>query len=116
VTAILGGGLRLLDGERHAVVWQDALPGSAIGMPVFSPDGRSVSMVAGETSDRDAVWVYDVTTGAKRVAARFPQQFHINFRANWVDDGRAFIVNRIETTSHVVLFDRFWQGAGGSKN
>jgi Tol biopolymer transport system component len=106
---MLAGGLRLLDGERHTVIWQDTLPGNAL--PVFSPDGKSVSISYRETRDRDAIWVYDVATGSKRVAVRFPRQFHISFRANWVDDGRAFVINRVETTSHIVLFDRFWAGS-----
>ena len=109
VTSMEGGGLRLLDGERRTVVWQDRQPGNAL--PIFSPDGQSVSIAYRESRDRDAIWVYDVTTGTKRVAARFPQQFHISFRANWVDDGRAFIVNRTESTSHVVMFDGFWKPA-----
>ena len=37
VTSVEGGGLRLLDGERRTVVWQDRQPGD--GMPIFSPDG-----------------------------------------------------------------------------
>ena len=109
VTSMQGGGLRLLDGERRTVVWQDWQPGNA--MPTFSPDGKSISIAYRESHDRDAIWVYDVTTGTKRVAARFPQQFHITFRANWVDDGRAFIVNRVESTSHIVMFDGFWKSA-----
>ena len=28
-----------------------------------------------------------------------------------VDNGRAFVINRVETTSHIVLFDRFWTGS-----
>ena len=89
------------------------MPGNAL--PVFSSDGRSVSIAYRETRDRDAIWVYDVATGAKRLAVRFPQRFHISFRANWVDNGHAFVVNRLETTSHVVLFDRFWTGDGAAQ-
>ena len=107
VSSMQGGGLRLLDGERRTVVWQDWQPGNA--MPIFSPDRKSVSIAYRESRDRDAIWVYDVATGTKRVAVRFPQQFHISFRANWVDDGRAFIVNRFESTSHIVMFDGFWK-------
>jgi len=113
VSSMLAGGLRLLDGERHTVIWQDTQPGNAL--PVFSPDGKFVSISYRETRDRDAIWVYDVATGNKRVAVRFPQQFHIMFRANWVDDGRAFVINRVETTSHIVLFDQFWTGGKASK-
>jgi Tol biopolymer transport system component len=107
VTSMEGGGLRLLDGERRTVMWQDWQPGNA--MPIFSPDRQSVSIAYSESRDRDAIWVYDVATGTKRVAAKFPQQFHISFRANWVEEGRAFIVNRSESTSHIVMFDGFWK-------
>jgi eukaryotic-like serine/threonine-protein kinase len=112
VSSMLAGGLRLLDGERRTVIWQDMQPGNAL--PVFSPDGKFVSLSYRETRDRDAIWVYEVATGNKRVAVRFPQQFHIMFRANWVDDGRAFVINRVETTSHIVLFDQFWTGGKAS--
>jgi len=110
VTSMAGGvGLRLLDGESGTVVWKDGQPGDA--MPIFSPDGKSVSIAYRESRDRDAIWVYDVKTGTKRVVVRFPHQFHISFRANWVDEGRAFVVNRIEEISHIVMFDGFWKPA-----
>jgi len=31
----------------------------------------------------------------------------IAFRAGWVDDGRAVVVNRNDEVSHIVMFDRF---------
>jgi hypothetical protein len=102
-------GVRLLDGEQGNELWRDVKPGNA--MPMFSPDGKLVSMVYAESRDRDAIWVYDVASGAGRVAVRFPHQFHMLFRASWIDGGRAFLVNRAEPVSHVVLFDRFWQSA-----
>lgn len=61
------------------------------------------------------IWVYDVANGTGRVAVRFPQQFHVAFRASWVDGDRAFVVNRSETVSHVVLFDRFGESAATSR-
>ena len=107
VTSIPLGGLRLLDGERGTVIWHDVKPGNA--MPMFSPDGKLVSISYAENSQRDAIWVYDVGSGTGRLVARFPQQFHIAFRASWIDGGRAFLVNRYEEVSHIVLFDRFSQ-------
>ena len=99
------GGLRLVDFEHRTVAWQDHRPGNA--MPMFSPDGRSISIAYSETRDRDAIWVYDVGNGKGRVVVRFPQPFQIIFRTSWVDDGRAFIVNRGQTISHIVMLDRF---------
>jgi eukaryotic-like serine/threonine-protein kinase len=106
VTSKTGGGLRLLDGEHRRVMWEDYQPGNA--MPMFSSDAKSVSISYRDTADRDAIWVYDVATGKPRVAARFPQAFQIVFRACWVDQNRAFIVNRGQMISHIVMFDRFW--------
>jgi len=60
-----------------------------------------------DARDRDAIWFHDVATGKGRVAARFAQPFTIAFRASWVDDGRAFIVNRMQSISHIVMLDRF---------
>jgi hypothetical protein len=98
-------GVRLLDGEHETAVWRDSKPGNA--MPAFSPDSKLVSISYTGSRDRDAICVYDVATGTGRVAVRFPRQFHIAFRASWIDGGRAFLVNRTEAVSHVVLFDRF---------
>ena len=84
-----GGGLRLLDVERRRVVWQEHHgPGNA--MPMFSQDGRLVSIPYSDGSDRDAIWVYDVGTGKGRLAVRFDRPFQIAFRASWVDDDRVF--------------------------
>jgi Tol biopolymer transport system component len=109
VTSMAPSGLRLLDGEHGTVVWHDIKPGNA--MPAFSSDARLVSISYPEDRDRDAIWVYDVANGTGRVAVRFPHQFHIAFRASWVDGDHAFLVNRAETVSHVVLFDRFGESA-----
>ncbi len=110
VTSLQWNGFQLLDGERHSVIWK--ADDRVFGLPVFSPDGKFISITFPETRDRDGILVYDVATGTRRVAVRFPHQFHIMFRASWVDNGRAFVVNRYENTSHIVLFDRFWMGAG----
>jgi serine/threonine-protein kinase len=104
VTSTVDGGLRLLDFERRSVVWQDRKPGNA--MPMFSPDAQNVSLAQRESRDRDAIWVYDVATGKGRIAVRFPQPFQISFRSSWVDDGRAFVVNRQQTITHIVMLDR----------
>jgi hypothetical protein len=65
-------------------------------------------MPRNESRDRDAIWVADVETGAWRVAARFPQPFQIFFRASFVENDRAFVVNRFRPLSQIVLFDEFW--------
>lgn len=73
---------------------------------MFSPDGRFVSAPFRETRDHDAIRIFEVATGKSRLVARLP--FHVVFRASWADNGKAFIVNRGSTVSHIVLFDRFW--------
>jgi Tol biopolymer transport system component len=112
VTSQGGEGVRLMDLERRSVLWERPAPGTGLALPMFSPDGRLVSQPRNEGRHRDAIWVADVETGTWRVAARFPQPFQIFFRASWVEEGRAFVVNRYRPLSHVVLFDRFWTDEG----
>jgi serine/threonine protein kinase/Tol biopolymer transport system component len=113
VTSNAGGGLRLIDVERRSVVWQDRLTGNA--MPMFSTDGRSIAVAYSETRDRDAIRVYEAATGKSRLAVRFQQPFQIIFRANWVDDGRAFVVNRGQTISHIVMLDKLGIAASSGR-
>jgi hypothetical protein len=75
---------------------------------MFSPDRRLISVALPETRDRDAIWLIDAATGKARPAVRFTDAFRIFFRAGWIDNGQALIVNRYETLSHIVLFDHFW--------
>ena len=100
--------LKVLDVERGAVVWEDARSGTALSLAMFSADRRLISLPIQESRDRDAIWTFDALTGKSRLAVRFSTPFRIYFRASWVDKDRAFIVNRYETISNVVLFDRFW--------
>jgi hypothetical protein len=96
----------LIDVERNQVLWERQVAGAELSLPVFSPDGRSISAPFRETRDRDVIRVFDVATGESRVAVRLP--FHVIFRANWVDGGRSLVVNRQDPVSHIVLLDRFW--------
>jgi hypothetical protein len=50
------------------------------------------------------VTIVDLATRKQRIVARLP--FPIVFRASWVDNGTALIVNRNESVSHIVMFDR----------
>jgi hypothetical protein len=79
-------------------------------MPMFSPDRRAISVAFQQDHDRDAVAILDVQTRKRRPDVTLP--FHVVFRAAWIDDGAAFIVNRTETIQHIVLFDRSWQRDG----
>jgi Tol biopolymer transport system component len=101
-------GLRLIDLSTGALLWRKQVPGTSLSLPVFSADGRTISMPVQEQRDRDAIWVFDTSTGAARAAVRFEEPFGMVFRASWVDEGKAFVVNRRTTSSHVVMFDRFW--------
>lgn len=74
---------------------------------MFSPDRRRISAIFQLDRTRDAVAVLDAATGDYQVAAELP--FHTVFRAAWVDGGKAVLVNRVDTISHVVMFDRIWQ-------
>ena len=103
-----GGGLKLVDYENRTILWEEQLAGWNLSMPMFSPDGQLISIPSSGTPDGDSIWVFDSTTGERRLAVSFPGPFRMYFRADWTDDGTAFIVNRYETPSHVMLFDDFW--------
>jgi hypothetical protein len=104
------GSIRLLDldVERRTLLWNNKVPGGTLlaSLPMFSPNGKLISAAVQESRDHDAIWVFETATGKSRLAVRLP--FHMTFRADWVDNGKAFIVNRQDSISHVVLFDHFW--------
>jgi len=101
-----GSGVRLIDVERRAVVWDQAIPGGGLSLPVFRPDGQAISAPFREDRVHDVIRIFDATTGTSRIAARLP--FHVTFRAGWTDEGRAVVVNRNDEVSHIVMFDHFW--------
>jgi len=109
VTSDGNGTIRLVDPERRTIIWETRVPGSAVALPMFSPDGRSISVVVQEGRDHCAIQSLDTATGKGRLVARLP--FNVIFRASWADNGNALIVNRDDTQSHIVLFDRFWTPA-----
>jgi hypothetical protein len=107
----LVSGVRLLDPERRAVLWQRELVGTVTSTPSFSPDARLISL-PGWDRERSVIWTLDPASGEPRVAVRFPDPVPLSFRASWADQGRALVVNRFHEVSRIVLFDRFWeQGA-----
>lgn len=83
------------------------MPGGGLALPVFSPDGRSISLPAAVSRKRDEIWIVDTATGQRRLGVGFPERFRMYFRANWIDNGNAFVVNRYHTVQHIVLFDSF---------
>jgi Tol biopolymer transport system component len=103
-------GIRLIDVEKRAVIWEERIAGSNSALPLFSPDRRAISVAFQQDHDRDAIALIDVQTHKRR--ADIPLPFHVVFRASWTDDGSAVIVNRQETLQHIVLFDRFWEPEG----
>jgi Tol biopolymer transport system component len=105
VTSLSGprSGIRLIDAERGTIIWEKEIPGMGSSLPVFSTDGRRLSASIAEAGGRTTIVVLDTDTGEHRPVASLP--FPLTFRANWVDGDSALIVNRVETTSHIVLFD-----------
>lgn len=101
-----GSGVRLIDVERRAVIWDQPVPGGGLSLPMFRLDGRAISAPFREDRVHDVIRIFDATTGASRVVARLP--FHVAFRAGWTDEGRAVVVNRDDEVSHIVMFDHFW--------
>jgi hypothetical protein len=106
VTGNAQTGLRLLDVKARAVIWERAIPNLQAALPLFSRDGRSMTMTVRESRDRVAVHFVDVSTGAARVVARLP--FNAIFRASLVENGAALIVHRSDRISYIAMFDRFW--------
>jgi dipeptidyl aminopeptidase/acylaminoacyl peptidase len=104
--------LRLIDVDGAKVIWEEPAA-EGFYTAVFSPDGRSFSLPQPDGQDRDAIWIYDIDTKQRTLAVRFPEPFRVAFPANWIDDGKAFVVNRDVQSSHIVLFDRFWTAAVG---
>lgn len=104
VTSTGPGGVRLIDVESRTVLWEVRRP-DALAMPVFSPDRRTISLPLTRGRGETDIAVLDAHTGRVRMAAHLP--FPVLFRASWIDDGRAVLVNRDNSTSHVVMFDRF---------
>ncbi len=76
-------------------------------LPVWSPDGRSFSAMREEGHGNSSLWIFDAKSGERRLAAVLPPGFHTLFRAGWEKDGKSLIVNRNETSSHIVLLDNF---------
>jgi Tol biopolymer transport system component len=104
VTSMGPGGVRLIDVEQRSVVWEVLRP-DALAMPMFSPDRRSISVPLTRGRAQTDIAVLDAATGSIRIAAHL--SFPVLFRACWIDGGRAVLVNRDNSTSHVVMFDRF---------
>ena len=98
-------GIRVVDVETRTVLWEQLGSG---GMPLFSADARSISASFQDGPGRQGIAVHDAATGARRVAVRFSEPFQFYFRASWIDNERAFAVNRYRTRSHIVMFDNFW--------
>jgi hypothetical protein len=97
----------VIDVEKRTILWEERVIGSGFSLPTFAPDRRAISVPYQENRDHDSVAILDVATHQRRLAVRLP--FHVNFRAAWTDNGTALIVNRADTISHIVLFDRFWE-------
>jgi Tol biopolymer transport system component len=106
--ATASSSVHLIDVERRALVWASPLDGTGFAMPMFSRDGRSISAVFTEGRDHTVVRIFDAATGQSRDAVKLP--FLGVFRANWVDDDRALLVNRQDLVRHTVMLDHFWAG------
>jgi hypothetical protein len=120
VTSNNASRVRLIDVEKRLVLWEERVANA--DLPLFSPDRRSISVaVQADTGGSrpaqrsptlfggggtNTVAILDVTR-QQRIIARLP--FAILFRASWVDNGTALIVNRNDSVSHIVMFDRFWE-------
>jgi Tol biopolymer transport system component len=100
------GLVRLLDPNDRRVIWQTRI-GPGFSTPMFSSDGHRISVPFQEGRDRYAIAVLDAATGQEQFVVRLP--FVVNFRASWTDGDTAVVVNRNDSVSHIVLFDRLWE-------
>jgi hypothetical protein len=108
VTSVEGGspGLRLIDVENRTELWREPSV-SSLSLPVFNRDGSAISVGFSDGTGRTGIAVYDTATRRRRVAVRFSEPFQFYFRASWIDNDRAFALNRVRTRSHIVMFDGF---------
>jgi len=94
--------VKVVDADSGKILWEVPSPES---FPVWSPDGKSLSVVQGDGGN--VIRILDGRTGEGRVAVEFPDNFHMIFRAAWTPDGKSLIVNRQELLSHIVLIENF---------
>ncbi len=100
-------GAEIVDSNTGKTIASIALPGSSWSLPVWSPDGRRLSVIRSDNQTNDSVWIYDAESGLGRLAVQFPPPFHLWFRASWTRDARSVVVDRIETVSHIVMLEGF---------
>jgi serine/threonine protein kinase len=62
--ATSANGVRLIDFERRTTLWEKPFPGTGLSLPMFSPDGRSISFPHQESRDRDAISILETATGS----------------------------------------------------
>ena len=103
----LANRVEIVDADSSKVLLQVPIPQAPLSLPVWSPDGRQFSLVRSESYLKDSVWIYDAQTGQGKPVVQFPGRFHMIFRAGWSRDQKSLIVNRQETTSHIVLIENF---------
>jgi serine/threonine protein kinase len=72
--------------------------------PNWSPDATRITALRPDRA-ADSVWIFDPATGEGRKAIQFPDGFRLAFRAIWTPDAKGIIVNRSETTTHIVLLE-----------
>ena len=97
-------GVRLIDPGTLRVLWERPTPGTGLSLPVFSADGRRITLVAQNDRGRGVVHVFETASGQSRIV-QLP--FNVIFRANRIDGHRAVIVNRFENSSHIAMFEHF---------
>jgi Tol biopolymer transport system component len=106
-------GIRLIDVENKKELWREPFA-TGYSLPMFNHDGSAISVPFSDGTARNGIAVYDTATRQRRVAVRFSEPFQISFRASWIDNDRAFAVNRIRTRSHIVMIDGFLHTSYGT--
>jgi TolB protein len=100
------GRVEIVDVDTGEILKRVSMPDQNT-LPVWSPDGRYLSVVQPAGHRSDVISLVDTVTGEIKLAARFRNRFHMRFRAGWERDGKSLLANRIEIVSDIVLIEHF---------
>jgi Tol biopolymer transport system component len=71
---------------------------------VFTPDGRSLVVLRGESEKKD-LWLVDLDTGASRQMTALPGDFTVR-DFDLSPDGKELVLERAQQQSDIVLIER----------
>lgn len=102
-----GRSLAILNADTGKVNRIISWPASGAALPCWSPDGRRFTALRSPIGGASSIWILDAMTDEAREAVKFQQPFPMVFRAAWTSDSKFLIVNRMETPTHITMFENF---------